>query len=364
MTATRVVQWTTGIVGASAIRAILDDNRLELVGVYAYGTAKIGQDAGTLAGRPSVGVLATDDIDALLALKPDCVVYMPHWPDITVLERILRAGINVVTTARLVSGEHYPADAGARLQAAAIAGGVTLVGTGMNPMYVPTLALASTAMCREVQSVRVTESLDCALYASAPMWEGYGFGGPPEKGRLHEILWAAEPDYREALDGLARGIGLELDDYDLVVDFAVAVDDRDLGFMRIAAGTVCGIDATWTGSGDGSAVAVMRTIWTLGSFFGARQQPEWKLLNGYRIDVVGDPNVTLKLSFRPDDFANFDIGTTTAMPAINAIPAVVAAASGVRSITELPIVTARGTSGYTARGGGPSFESSQDSSVS
>jgi 2,4-diaminopentanoate dehydrogenase len=338
----RVVQWTTGIVGASALRAILDDDRLELVGVFAHGVAKVGQDAGALAGRPATGVIATDDVDALIGLRPDCVVYMPHWPEIELLERILRSGINVVTTARLVSGAHYPDDAGARLQAAALAGGVTLVGTGMNPMYVPSLALASTAMCRDVQSIRVTESLDCVGYASAQMWEGYGFGGAPDTGRLREILWEAEPDYREALDGLAQGIGLEVDDYDLVVECAVAVDDRDLGFMRIDAGTVCGTDATWTGRSNGTPIVEMRTIWTLGSIFGAPQDPEWKLLNGYRIDVKGDPNVRLKLSFRPDDFMNFDIGTTTAMPAINAVTAVVAAPSGVRSVAELPIVAARG----------------------
>lgn len=341
MVALRVVQWTTGIVGASALRAILDDDRLELVGVFAHGAEKVGQDAGSLAGRPPTGVCASDDIDAILALRPDCLVYMPHWPDVEVLERILRSGINVVTTARLVSGEHYPADAGARLRAAALAGGVTLVGTGMNPMYVPTLALASTAMCREVRSIHVTESLDCVMYASAAMWQGYGFGGPPDTSRLHTILWEAEPDYREALDGLARGIGKQLDDYDLAVECAVAVDDRDLGFMRIDAGTVCGVDATWTGRSQGHAITELRTVWTLGSLFGARQQPDWKLLHGYRIDVKGEPNVKLKLSFQPDDFANFDIGTTTAMPAVNAIAAVVAAPSGVRSVAELPIVTAR-----------------------
>jgi hypothetical protein len=88
MTAVRVVQWTTGIVGASALRAILDDSRLELVGVFAHGAAKVGQDAGPLAGRPATGVIATDDVDALIALKPDCVVYMPHWPEVDVLERM------------------------------------------------------------------------------------------------------------------------------------------------------------------------------------------------------------------------------------------------------------------------------------
>jgi hypothetical protein len=174
------------------------------------------------------------------------------------------------------------------------------------------------------------------------MWKGYGFGGPPDTERLREILWAAEPDYREALDQLASGIGLRIDDYDLAVECAVATDDRDLGFMRIDAGTVCGVDATWTGASDGSDIAQMQTVWTLGGIFGARQEPEWKLLHGYRIDVQGEPNVTLKLAFRPDDYTNFDIGTTTAMPAINAVTAVVAARSGVLSIAELPIVTAQG----------------------
>jgi hypothetical protein len=342
MAPVRVLQWTTGIVGASALRAILDDDRLELVGVFAHGPAKVGCDAGTLAGRAPTGIMATDDVAALLALKPDCAVYMPHWPEVDILERILRAGINVVTTARLVTGEHYPADAGARLRAAALAGEVTLVGTGMNPAYVPSLALAATAMCREVRSISVTESMDCGLYASAAMWEGYGFGGPPDADRLREILWEAEPDYREALDSLARGIGLDVDDYRLAVDCAVAVADRDLGFMRIDAGTVCGVDATWTGRSEGTQIAQMRTIWTLGGLSGAQQDPAWKLLHGYRIDVTGEPNVTLKLAFRPDDFTTFDIGTTTAMPAINAVTAVVAAPSGVRSIAELPMVTARG----------------------
>ncbi|MDT5181493.1 MAG: hypothetical protein QOJ95_5691, partial [Mycobacterium sp.] len=130
------------------------------------------------------------------------------------------------------------------------------------------------------QSIRVTESLDCIGYASAPMWEGYGFGGPPDAARLRDILSEAEPDYREALDCLARGIGLEVEDYNLVVECAVAVHDRDLGFMNIDAGTVCGVDATWTGRSNGAAIAEMRSIWTLGSLFGAPQEPGWKLLHG------------------------------------------------------------------------------------
>jgi hypothetical protein len=52
----RVIQWTTGKVGKLSLRAILDDPRLELAGVYAYSKDKAGVDAGKLCGRPDCGV--------------------------------------------------------------------------------------------------------------------------------------------------------------------------------------------------------------------------------------------------------------------------------------------------------------------
>jgi hypothetical protein len=337
----RVAQWTSGIVGLSAVRAVLDDPRLELVGLYSHSTDKRGLDAGTLAGRNPVGVEATDDADAVLAAKPDCVVYMPHWPDIAEMERILRSGVNIVTTARLVNGEYYPDDAGARLRAAALEGGVTLVGTGMNPMHVATVALAATAMCRNVSRISITESMDCFGYGNAPTWTGYGFGGPPDTADIKAKLLEAEPDYAEMLAAMARAVSVEIDDVGLAVDVAIAVGDRDLGFLKIADGTVAGVDALWTGSRCGVTVAELRTTWTLGSVLGHRQNPEWKLAFGYLVEITGDPNVKLKLSFSPEDFETFDIGTTTAMPAVNAIPAVVAASPGVFTPLELPLVTAQ-----------------------
>ena len=70
---------------------------LELVGCYAWSPDKVGRDVGELCGIEPLGVRATDDVDALLALKPDCVVYNPMFADVDELVRILGAGINVVT---------------------------------------------------------------------------------------------------------------------------------------------------------------------------------------------------------------------------------------------------------------------------
>ncbi|HEY8217405.1 MAG TPA: dihydrodipicolinate reductase, partial [Acidimicrobiia bacterium] len=91
----RIVQWTTGNVGKSSVRAIAANPALELVGCYAWSTEKVGRDVGELCGIDPLGVAATQDVDALLALQPDCVVYNPMWVDSDELVRILSAGVNV-----------------------------------------------------------------------------------------------------------------------------------------------------------------------------------------------------------------------------------------------------------------------------
>ncbi len=88
----------------------MSNPELELVGCYAWGSDKVGVDVGVLCGISPVGVTATDDVDALLALRPDCVVYNPKWNKTDDLVRILEAGINVVTTAAFITGHSLGAD--------------------------------------------------------------------------------------------------------------------------------------------------------------------------------------------------------------------------------------------------------------
>ena len=99
----RVVVWSTGGVGAVAIDAISRRPDLELVGVWVHSPEKVGKDAGELAGIGPLGVAATHDADALIALAPDCVVYAASGPErdgaaVPDYLRLLQAGINVVST--------------------------------------------------------------------------------------------------------------------------------------------------------------------------------------------------------------------------------------------------------------------------
>ncbi|KXW65514.1 hypothetical protein MPHL43072_17295 [Mycolicibacterium phlei DSM 43072] len=100
----RIVQWTTGNVGKRSVRAVALNPELELVGCYAWSKDKVGRDVGELCGIEPLGVTATDDVDALLALKPDCVVYNPMFADVDEMVRILRAGINIVSTSEFITG--------------------------------------------------------------------------------------------------------------------------------------------------------------------------------------------------------------------------------------------------------------------
>ena len=93
----RVIQWATGGVGRAAIQGVLRHPELELVGCWVHSDDKDGRDAGELAGEDPIGVAATTDIDALLAIDADCVMYSPLLPDDAVVAAILRSGKNVVT---------------------------------------------------------------------------------------------------------------------------------------------------------------------------------------------------------------------------------------------------------------------------
>ncbi|HVN51849.1 MAG TPA: hypothetical protein VMT43_10475, partial [Acidimicrobiales bacterium] len=130
----RVVQWATGNIGRRSLQAVIGHPQLELVGVHVHSPGKVGLDAGGLCGLDPTGVLATGSIDDVLALAPDCVLYMPQGCDVREVARLLAAGANVVTT----RGEfHHPGSmpAGVRdeIEAACADGGSSIHSTGSSP---------------------------------------------------------------------------------------------------------------------------------------------------------------------------------------------------------------------------------------
>jgi len=168
MSKLRVIQWTTGKVGKHAARAIIDDPRLELVGLYAHSADKAGKDAGELCGRPETvtGIKATSDVDALIALKPDCVLYAPFEADLDHAIRLLEAGADVVSTNLFLNVGGIVGEVKDRLEAACRKGDSSLYITGINPGWVNSMTTALTAICRRVSKVHLIESADCSVYES------------------------------------------------------------------------------------------------------------------------------------------------------------------------------------------------------
>jgi hypothetical protein len=128
-----------GAVGDGQRRAAFtsgdDRDEFDVVGVYAFSPDKVGRDAGTTAGVAPVGVLATDDIDAPVAATPDCVLYTPRIIDYPLVTRLLRAGINVVTTCDFHTGTHH-LENWVAFTAAALHGGATFLGTDFEQGFV------------------------------------------------------------------------------------------------------------------------------------------------------------------------------------------------------------------------------------
>src|SRR5262245_2659807 len=93
-----VVQWATGNVGLRAMQRVIESSHLDLVGVWVHSAEKAGKDAGELAGLASNGVKAVTTLEEVIALKPDCVLYMPHVNRIDEVCAILESGSNIVST--------------------------------------------------------------------------------------------------------------------------------------------------------------------------------------------------------------------------------------------------------------------------
>ncbi|MGE2833687.1 dihydrodipicolinate reductase [Mycobacterium sp. SMC-4] len=342
----RVVQWTTGNVGKKSVHAVTANSQLELVGCYAWSSDKAGIDVGDLCGIAPIGVQATGDVEALLALQPDCIVYNPMFADVDDLVRILGRGINVVTTSEFINGFGMGADRDRILEACA-RGGATIFGSGINPGFIQLFAIVSAGISDRVDRIAIVESFDTTIYNSPATEIPMGFGYPIDHPDLQAVTEKGSAIFREAVLLVADALGVELDEVRCVADYAQTTEDLSLpGDWTINRGCVAGIDVRWQGFVGDRDVIEIRGVWTKGQTL----DPRWETTFGYTITVEGRPTIKSTLSFEPpadfvaesiDDFIMLGL-TITAMPAITAIPAVVAAAPGIATYTDLPLLLPRG----------------------
>ncbi len=342
----RIVQWALGNVGRRAVIAIHANPHLELVGCYVHGAAKAGQDAGVLAGIGPIGVITTQDVDALLALKPDCVSYNGLWANADDFCRILERGINIVTTSAFITGHALGEAARNRIIDACQRGNASIFGSGIHPGFSSLISLVAAGICDRIDNVCLLESVDATGYASKETWENCGFGQPLGTPGLEDVLRKGSAVFSDGIHLAGEVLKLRYDEIAFRAEFSAAVEDCDFGFMQIAKGCVAGVNAGWHGIVNGKSVVELRYRWKMGN----RVEPDYPLHQGYVVTVKGRPNVefTLKHSMPDGEIAATPVDAmqmnliTTALPAINAIPAVCAAPAGIRTYADLPLISGAG----------------------
>jgi 4-hydroxy-tetrahydrodipicolinate reductase len=349
----RVVQWSTGNVGRNAIAGIVARPDLELVGVWVSTPDKVGRDAGELAGLGrALGVTATDDVDALLALKPDCVVYTAMADDrlleaVEDLKRFLRAGINVVSSSPVFlqfPDGVVPDEMTTPIREAAVEGNASLWVNGVDPGFANDwLPLVLTGVCERIDEVRCLEILDYSTYDNGKvLFDIMGFGKP-----MDEIPLLLQPGvlgmaWGSVVRQLAAGLDVELDGVEEHYERLAAPETFEVSAGTIEKDTVAALHFEVRGLRGGRAVCVLEHVTRLRPDLG----PEWPQPSGqgcYRVQITGEPNYTLDLRLLGEDGDHNTAGLkATAMRLVNAVPAVVAAEPGLLTALDLPLITGRG----------------------
>jgi 2,4-diaminopentanoate dehydrogenase len=348
----RVVQWSTGHVGKHAIAGIDARPDLELVGVWVSNPAKVGKDAGELAGLGrDLGVIATNDADALLALKPDCIVHTA-WADDRLMDalgdlaRFLRAGINVVSTSPVFLQYPHESVAGmaADVIAAAEEGGASIFVNGVDPGFGnDALPLVMTGISERIEQVRCIELLNYATYDQAEVLKDLmGFGTP-----LDEVPFILQPGVLTMAWGsvvyqLAAGLDVVLDSTEESYERFPAPEDFEIPTGTIPEGTQAALRFEVRGMKDGKAVVVLEHVTRLRDDLA----PDWPQPAGqgcYRVIITGEPIYTVDMQLLGTDGDHNTAGLkASAMRIINAIESVVDAKPGLVTALDLPMITGRG----------------------
>ena len=343
----RVIQWSTGNVGKGALDAILRRHSLELAGLYTTSAEKAGLDAGTCIGADPVGIHATNDLEEILALDADVVIHTPlpslvygDDPDKDVQNfcALLASGKNVITTVGYLYPKVHGRELTERIEAACAAGQSTFHSTGLNPGWLgDVLPLTLSSLSSRIDQIYVREITNFEFYPSPEIMFGMMGFGKTEAAFEQDVEryshWLTGL-FRENVQLIADGLGVELDEITATTNRAYATADLHPAAGPVKAGTVAGQHWEWAGLQNGRKVIVHETVWRMHE----KVAPEWP---------QGDHSVTIE--GRPRMQVNFDAQwinnglLATGMHAVNAIPYVCDAPTGIRTLLDLPWILGQET---------------------
>ena len=352
----RIVTWGTGFVGRMVIAEIVKHPLFELVGVGVSNPEKVGRDVGEICALgQKLGLAATDDVDALIALKPDALVhYGPtaaHADDnIALITRFLRAGIDVCSTAMTPwvwpTMHLNPPNWIEPITEACELGESSCFTTGIDPGFANDLfPMTLMGLCSEVRKVRASELLDYTNYEGDYEFE-MGIGKPPEYRPLLEnqdilvFAWGA------TVPMIAHAAGIMLDEIATTWDKWVTPTERKSAKGIIQPGNVAAVRFTINGVYKGETRIQLEHVNRIGN----DAAPDWPSGNEndvYRVDIEGTPSIFQETAFRFTDGSGRDAAAAgclaTGLRALNAVPAVNDLSPGWVTALDLPLIPGVGT---------------------
>jgi 2,4-diaminopentanoate dehydrogenase len=340
----RVVQWATGGVGIAAINGVLEHPELELAGCYVYSEGKAGKDVGEIIGTEPLGVTATNNVDDIVALDADAVLYSPLLATIDDVTALLRSGKNVVTPI----GWMYPSERqAAPLRTAALEGNSTLHGTGIAPGGITDkFLLMMSVMSTGVTFVRAEEFSDIRTYdAPDVLRQVMGFGVTPVDALGGPIQKMQDGLFIPAVKMCVAKIGFAADPMiRSTPEVAVATAPIDSPLGAIQPGHVAGRKFHWEALVDDEVVVRVTVNWLMGE---ENLDPPWTFGPAgqrYEMEIRGNPDLTVMVKGFQSEVGGVGpehgiVGT--AAHCVNSIPAVCAAEPGIATYLDLPLISGR-----------------------
>jgi hypothetical protein len=323
----RAIQYGIGPIGASIVKLLREKESIEIVGAIDNDPAKIGKDLGEAVGAADApwGVKISGDVRGVLEQSADIVMHTTSSSLPKVVDQLmacLDVGSCVVSTCEELS---YPyrthPELAAKLDKAAKENGVALVGTGVNPGFVmDKLVITLAAVSQKIEHVKALRIVDAGK-RRLPLQKKIGAGMSVEefKARVAEgvIKHVGLP---ESVAMVADSLGLPVDQITETIEPKVATERVQTEFLTVEAGQAAGVHQIARGLADGKELIYME----LQMYVGAKDPAD-------TVELQGHPNISLIIP----GGSHGDIATASV--AVNSIPAILEAASGLRTSRDLAI---------------------------
>jgi hypothetical protein len=323
----RAIQYGIGPIGASIVKLLREKDAVDIVGAIDTDPAKVGHDLGETVGAPDApwGIRISGDAKGVLEQSADVVLHTTSSSLPKVMDQLLACidvGSCVVSTCEELSYPYrtYPQLA-AKLDQAAKDSGVALVGTGVNPGFVmDKLVVTLAAVSQRIEHAKALRVVD-ASKRRLPLQKKIGAGMSVEEFRAKVkegvIKHVGLP---ESVAMVADSLGLRVDEITETIAPKVAEERVQTEYLTVEPGQAAGIHQIARGLSEGKELVYME----LQMYAGAKDPAD-------TVELKGHPNISLVIP----GGSHGDIATASV--AVNTIPVILEAPSGLRTSRDLPI---------------------------